>query len=198
MTVDDQQAGSAEGCAECARQERLLSADPTEEWVAEAWAQATPHPHADPASAEGLAERIAEAMDAMALEGNRPNIVYAREIVERAALRSSESDSGIDDLYRALVSEHGHDERHEAVWPACLPVHMAMNRYRLSTQRTETSAALRSSESDSGIEPQGLGGWSPSRRDPDRASAEGLPTHCSVCGRRILTNRITGKCWKHR
>lgn len=25
-----------------------------------------------------------------------------------------------------------------------------------------------------------------------------LPMWCSVCGRRILTNRTTGKCWKHR
>ena len=34
------------------------------------------------------------------------------------------------DLYSALVSEHGHDETHSADWPACLPVHIAMNRYR--------------------------------------------------------------------
>lgn len=36
----------AEECPECQRQERLLGADPTEEWVADAWSQATPHPHA--------------------------------------------------------------------------------------------------------------------------------------------------------
>ena len=35
-----------------------------------------------------------------------------------------------DDLYGGLVSEHGHDETHSADWPACLPIHIAMNRYR--------------------------------------------------------------------
>ena len=34
------------------------------------------------------------------------------------------------DIYRAVVSEHGHDEKHAGAWPACLPVHYAMNRYR--------------------------------------------------------------------
>lgn len=38
-----------------------------------------------------------------------------------------------DDLYRALVSEHGHSESGGAPWPACLPVHIAMNRYREAT-----------------------------------------------------------------
>ena len=34
------------------------------------------------------------------------------------------------DLYNGLVAEHGHNEQHDAPWPACLPIHMAMNRYR--------------------------------------------------------------------
>jgi hypothetical protein len=34
------------------------------------------------------------------------------------------------DLYRLAVGEHGHDETHSADWPACLPAHIAMNRYR--------------------------------------------------------------------
>lgn len=32
-------------CTECRRQDELLSADPTEEWVADEWAHATEHPH---------------------------------------------------------------------------------------------------------------------------------------------------------
>lgn len=32
-------------CAECQRQERLLGADPTEEWVADEWSRTTEHPH---------------------------------------------------------------------------------------------------------------------------------------------------------
>jgi hypothetical protein len=46
-------------------------------------------------------------------------------IAERDRLRAVAAD-----LYRALRSEHGHDENHSADWPACLPVHIAMNRYR--------------------------------------------------------------------
>jgi hypothetical protein len=34
------------------------------------------------------------------------------------------------DLYSIAVGEHGHDETHSADWPSCLPVHVAMNRYR--------------------------------------------------------------------
>jgi hypothetical protein len=38
-------AGGPPRCSECESQDRLASADPTEEWVAEAWAYATEHPH---------------------------------------------------------------------------------------------------------------------------------------------------------
>ena len=44
------------------------------------------------------------------------------------------------DLYKALVSEHGHDEKGDAPWPACLPVHIAMNRYQDSLAASEDRA----------------------------------------------------------
>ena len=34
------------------------------------------------------------------------------------------------DLYSTTVAEHGHDEKHSADWPSCLPVHIALNRYK--------------------------------------------------------------------
>jgi Flp pilus assembly pilin Flp len=45
-------------------------------------------------------------------------------------MRGTDIEQIAADLYSIAVSEHGHDETHRADWPSCLPVHMAMNRYR--------------------------------------------------------------------
>lgn len=57
---------------------------------------------------------------------------YARVLREHdaALARIAALEAVARDLYSAAVSEHGHDEKHSADWPACLPVHMALNRCR--------------------------------------------------------------------
>jgi hypothetical protein len=57
----------------------------------------------------------------------------ARAIVEIEAEAAPAPDGlreAAADLYRIAVGEHGHDETHSADWPACLPAHIAFNRYR--------------------------------------------------------------------
>ena len=52
------------------------------------------------------------------------------EVLRRtaAARAVDEALSVVSDLRSVLVSEHGHDSDGPAPWPACLPVHIALNR----------------------------------------------------------------------
>jgi hypothetical protein len=54
--------------------------------------------------------------------------LIARAQAEAAARAVDEALSVVSDLRSVLVSEHGHDSDGPAPWPACLPVHIALNR----------------------------------------------------------------------
>ena len=55
-----------------------------------------------------------------------------RIVAEGLAKRAGDTRlrNAAQDLYSLAVGEHGHDETHAAIWPSCLPAHIAMNRYR--------------------------------------------------------------------
>ena len=91
---------------------------------------ATPRP---PAMSEPLTAAGAYLVRDLTREPGVYSDETARRLVsgveaEAATRAVDEALSVVSDLRSVLVSEHGHDSDGPAPWPACLPVHIALNR----------------------------------------------------------------------
>jgi hypothetical protein len=57
-------------------------------------------------------------------------IPWCEDMANRERDRRDALVAAASDLYGIAVGEHGHDEKHEPVWPSCLTTHIALNRAR--------------------------------------------------------------------